>query len=1017
MSKVIYKTLPECEAAISTLKALGMTVPDWMAEQHHALKAAAAAKTGIANTSTPIYDTLVANYPYGKMPKEKVDCITSTVSQLLEDGEHAEEPGLLLGKIQCGKTDTFEDIIGLAFDKGIDIAVVFTKGTKPLAQQTIMRMKKDYRFFKPSDNLDQRATINIYDIMKVWNNLKQAKVEGCKTVIVCKKQATNMSHLIDMFSKNCTFLKKKKVLIVDDEADFASRNYRAVKPQSLRDEDGYQQAQEAETEMAKISQQIDDFRKIPDYCRYLQVTATPYCLYLQPNGELNLNGNVVKPFKPRFTSIVPVHAAYIGGKQYFEDSQNPGSMYSHLYHQVDQKCIDVLGHEDKRYLNSAVSSANIYGLTYALISYFMATAVRRIQERKANNRDYKTSALIHVELGKKNHDWQYRVVGRLIDSIKSAIVEEDQSDQRIWTAVNSIYADFMESSRKGRAEGLISMELPSKDDVLGEIRNIFNPKKNNYHVQIVNSDEQVESLLDEETGELLLDTAANVFIGGSILDRGITIKNMLCFFYGRNPKNFQQDTVLQHARMYGARSKEDMAVTRFHTTSTIYGMLMRMNDLDNQLRESFLEGRDKDSYMNAVFVGYDSHLKPCAAQKIKASNALTLKKQMRMVPAGFWTGSNTAIKKTIAQIDSILESCPAYSQKDEDGFFEIDADTAKKILLLIESTFVYKDAGNIHNLDRRNDIKEMICALDYCTGKSGGKVLAKLRTHRNMNRLRANGTYNSSPDAGNTDDIPARQRAIEVPVLMLFKQEGQKFIDPDTGENIGWNDAPFYWPVFMSQQNITPVMYAFDQRKKDVTAASNHDKILEGIDRSQVLDLTFRGDLELGFGTEGSEYDYVDAPLESRGLKESTASRYILKNEDGSWTLNPEVPFDEEHNHGLYSYNNGKFPFVLKPYKYMLLGNKRDYKADLMLMELFPVDMCTFEPVGELNADGDLVDCTTTDGKVLMHTTDKNIGRDMTTTDYTATGVTQWVIVYHIRKVLRFIPFHKDNGEDSAESE
>ncbi len=1015
MNKVVYKTLAECEAAIKALKAVGVEVPDWLAEQHRALKAAAVAKTVIANTSTPIYDTLVANYPYGKMPKEKVDCITSTVNQLLEDGKHAEEPGLLLGKIQCGKTDTFEDIIGLAFDKGIDIAVVFTKGTKPLAQQTIMRMKKDYRFFKPSDNLDQRATINIYDIMKVWNNLKQAKVEGCKTVIVCKKQATNMSHLIDMFSKNCTFLKKKKVLIVDDEADFASRNYRAVKPQNLKDEDGNPLPQEAETEMAKISQQIDDFRKIPDYCRYLQVTATPYCLYLQPKGELNLNGNVVKPFKPRFTSIVPVHAAYIGGKQYFEDSQNPDSMYSHLYHQVDQKCVDVLGHEDKRYLNSAVSSANIYGLTYALISYFMATAVRRIQERVNHNRDYKTSALIHVELDKKNHDWQYRVVNRLIDSIKSAIVEEDQSDQRIWTAVNSIYSDFAESNRKGRAEGLISVELPSKDDVLDEIRNIFNPRKNNYHVQIVNSDEQVESLLDEETGELQLDTAANVFIGGSILDRGITIKNMLCFFYGRNPKNFQQDTVLQHARMYGARSKEDMAVTRFHTTSTIYRMLVRMNELDNQLREWFLEGRDKDSDVNAVFVGYDKHLKPCAAQKIKASNALTLKPQMRMVPAGFWTGSNTAIKKTIAKIDSLLESCPAFGHKDEEGFFEIDADTAKQILQLIESTFVYKDSGNIHNLDRKNDIKEMLCALDYCASKSGGKVLVLLRTHRNMNRLKANGTYNDAPDDGHTDTRPSRQKAIETPVLMLLRQEGLKCIDPDTGENIGWNDAPFYWPVLMSQREITPVMYALDQRMKKTTAASNIDEILKGYDRSEVLELTFAGDLEDRFGSVGAEYNYEeDGPKETRSLKESTASKYIEKTEDGHWALNPNVPFDKEHDHGLYSYNNGKFPFVLKPYKYMMLGDRRDAYANLILMELFSVDMCTFDPVGELNDKGDLVDRDT--NKVLMHGTDKLLGRDMSQTDFTAKGVTQWVIEYHIRKVLRYIPFYKNNGEDPEDT-
>lgn len=107
----------------------------------------------IMSSDTPIWNTLKRNYPYGTMPEEKQNCVESTVAQLLETGEHADEPGLLLGKIQCGKTDTFEDIIGLAFDKGIDIAIVITKGTKALTNQTIMRMKKDYRWFKASDNL------------------------------------------------------------------------------------------------------------------------------------------------------------------------------------------------------------------------------------------------------------------------------------------------------------------------------------------------------------------------------------------------------------------------------------------------------------------------------------------------------------------------------------------------------------------------------------------------------------------------------------------------------------------------------------------------------------------------------------------------------------------------------------------------------------------------------------------------------------------------------------------------
>lgn len=689
MSNVIYTTKDECLKAIATLKAVGMEPLPWMLEQLKAFEESEIQESVVNDSDTPIWDTLQANYPYGVMPQEKKDCVENTVKQLLEEGEHADEPGLLLGKIQCGKTDTFEDIIGLSFDKGVDIAIVITKGTKALVNQTIMRMKKDYKWFKASDDCNQRSTINIYDIMDIGKDgLKQAKVESGKTVIVCKKQAKNMERLIELFETKSPFLKKKKVIIVDDEADFASRNYQSVKPQAKTDSQGNPVRQTLEVAMAKISQQIDDFRKIPEFCRYLQVTATPYCLYLQPQGELNLNGNIVKPFKPRFTSLVPTHEYYIGGQQYFVESTNPESMYSHLYHQLDQKCIDVLGHEDKRYLNSAVSSGNLYGLTYSLVAYFMATAIRRIQVRNEKNHDYKTSAIIHVEIDKKNHDWQKRIVERLINSIKSAIVDEDHSDQRIWVAMDTIYKDFLISNKKGRNEGLISVEVPSEEEILNEIRDIFSPKYRNYHVQMVNSDEEVDHLLDEESGELSLDCAANIFIGGNILDRGVTIKNMLCFFYGRNPKNFQQDTVLQHARMYGARSKEDMAVMRLHTTPHIYKILVRMNELDEQLRQWFIEGKDKLE-PNAVFVGYDKNIKPCASTKIKVSNALMLKPQKRILPVGFWTGGKTAIKKTIEQIRQLIVNSPCYCHQDSNGFFEMDKNTVVEIIKLIETTFVY----------------------------------------------------------------------------------------------------------------------------------------------------------------------------------------------------------------------------------------------------------------------------------------------------------------------------------------
>jgi hypothetical protein len=51
------------------------------------------------------------------------------VERLLSTETTADRPGMLLGKIQSGKTKTFLGAVALAFDNGVDIAVVITSTT------------------------------------------------------------------------------------------------------------------------------------------------------------------------------------------------------------------------------------------------------------------------------------------------------------------------------------------------------------------------------------------------------------------------------------------------------------------------------------------------------------------------------------------------------------------------------------------------------------------------------------------------------------------------------------------------------------------------------------------------------------------------------------------------------------------------------------------------------------------------------------------------------------------------
>ncbi|MGV3488410.1 MAG: Z1 domain-containing protein, partial [Tuberibacillus sp.] len=160
----------------------------------------------------------------------------------------------------------------------------------------------------------------------------------------------------------------------------------------------------------------------------------------------------------------------------------------------------------------------------------------------------------------------------------------------------------------------------------------------------VNSEKDVNQLLDE-TGQLKLRTPLNFFIGGQILDRAITIGNLIGFYYGRNPRSFQQDTVLQHSRMFGYRPIEDLAVTRFYTTLRIYDAMKKMQEFDSGLREAFEKGSQDNG---VVFIQRDpqNQIIPCNPNKLLLSKTTTLKPFKRLLPVGFQTGYKTYISST-----------------------------------------------------------------------------------------------------------------------------------------------------------------------------------------------------------------------------------------------------------------------------------------------------------------------------------------------------------------------------------
>ena len=660
---------------------------------------------------------------------------------------------MMLGKIQSGKTKSFIGVISLAFDNGYDLSVVLTKNSNALAKQTVARMKQEFEAFRDDD------IVEIFDIMCIPPNMSRFELDK-KMIIVVKKEKNNIPKLMKFIEKY-SLNENKKCLIIDDEADFCSIGY--DKNKDTQDFD-----------LRKIASQINDLR-LQLTCRFIQVTATPYSLYLQPDTIDLGRDKEIKAVKPSDTVLVPYGDGYIGGEYYFNREKHPLGEY--LFQAIDEEELKIIKSSDRRRFKEeeVLISNKVEGLRAAVINFIIAGCIRIIQNGgNPRGKKNKFSFIIHTEIVKSAHTRQENIIGELIEKLEEeANIESSLLDKYIYDG----YVNLAESVRE------YGFNMPSLEEVRTYVIRAI--KDQWLSKVIVNSENDINALLDED-GQLRLRTPLNIFIGGQILDRGITIANLIGFYYGRSPQKMQQDTVLQHSRMYGYRSKEDLAVTRFYTTRDLYNRMSNINDFDSKLREDFEQGNFEKG---VIFISKDERgrIIPCSPQKIRISNTRVLKPGKTVCPVGFQTKFKTYIKKDIDKIDQILKG---YNNGELEGKYKITKDDACEIIRLVYKTIDIESDNCI-------DGDAFISLIKYL---SLNEVNIYCGVDRNISRLRKTSRYYSDMPYNRDNDLrQAKEMAINNPTLMLMRQNGK--------EENGWKGAEFYWPVLVTQANTSTSVY------------------------------------------------------------------------------------------------------------------------------------------------------------------------------------------------------------------
>jgi len=734
----------------------------------------------------PIYNEFLKGKKGKNYDQKSMDCILETVEKMRDRVSSDDHPGMLLGKIQSGKTSSYLGSIALAFDNDYDVAIVFTKGTNALTHQTVARLEDEFRKLIDYDQ------VGVFDIMSIRNQGLNAYQLNNKVIIVCKKEDDNLRHLHRLLFEQNPVLGKRRSLIIDDEADFASISFQKRKEEGVK--------------AGTIARLINRLRKdLPKNSSFLQVTATPYSLYLQPKGEASLQSEIFKPTRPAFTVLVPTHDRYIGGDYYFRDSEEPGTVAWYLHEKIDPQEMERLRKPDRRSCKpeEILTDHKVKGLRRAIINFLVGACIRRSQQKAAKQFPDKYSFVVHTDVSKQTHQWQKFLLETLVEKVKEVLkTKPSELDALIGDSYDNL-SRSLEVYQKENSKS--AAPTPSLTDTIQEVRNTFQFLT----VTVVNSDNDVENLLDMRTGQLKLTSPYTVFVGGMILDRGLTIENMIGFFYGRNPKRFQQDTVLQHSRMYGARSKEDLPVTRFYTTEHIYEIMKNIHEFDSNLREEIEEfGEDA----GVVFIQRDTQdrIIPCSPNKILLSETTNLRPGKRLLPIGFQTGYQSKIGKQIQEIDNML---PSGEPKDP---FLLDIKKAEEIIGLIAMTLKFKErdyqGGQVPGPDYFQelgyfwDVAAFKAAMRYVSTTSEnqenrGKIWCLVRRNRDNYRIRQDTSrFTNAPDTSHVEGKIAKQWAQDIPMLMLFRQNGDKAK--------GWLGAPFWWPVLHMPKKCKVCVYA-----------------------------------------------------------------------------------------------------------------------------------------------------------------------------------------------------------------
>ena len=438
--------------------------------------------------------------------------------------------GIVIGKVQSGKTSNFIALLALAFDNGYNLAVVIGGNTTELLTQNVDRIKKSFnvgvnklKVLHSKDNHNEITPEKIKGFIDNGNKVLIVTLKSPQTKT--QKHMTRVSQLFDDPT-----LANETTIIIDDEGDQATLNAKVYSNDADLDK--------------KVSQTykvaIDIKNKIRRHC-FISITATP---------QANILIKTSDKLSPDFGQLIEPGNGYCGLSVFHGDEQD--------------KYVKVIPDDEDTLLDS---DGGVPKSFYQAISAFYVSNAIRLS--RGDNGIH--SMLIHPSVKKFDHAMVQKKVDQLL-SMWRKIIKLGKED------VSYIY-DLRPLLIEAYDMYLKEISLNKTFDELEDT--ILNCIKTSSDALVFNSD-QINS---SSTADLY---TTRIYLGGTILDRGITIKGLTITYIIRRAKGYQNvDNTEQRARWFGYKHvpyySDYIDVCRIWATQSIKDDFASINESDEEM--------------------------------------------------------------------------------------------------------------------------------------------------------------------------------------------------------------------------------------------------------------------------------------------------------------------------------------------------------------------------------------------------------------------------------------------------